>query len=88
LGDSWEHEVVVENHVRASRGLKYAVCLEGQNACPPEDCGGVGGYAELLKALADPKHQEHDRSVVWMGEAFDPTLFDLAAVNTELQRTR
>ena len=45
FGDSWEHEIVVEEFARPPLGLKHAVCLDGQNACPPEDCGGTGGYA-------------------------------------------
>lgn len=86
FGDSWDHEVVVEEHARLPHGLKHAVCLDGQNACPPEDCGGVGGYAELLEAVADPTHEEHDNLLDWVGGAFDPALFDLAAVNIALQR--
>ncbi len=60
FGDSWEHEVIVEDFVRTPFGLKHAVCLDGQNACPPEDCGGAGGYAELLEVLANPEHEEHE----------------------------
>ena len=44
FGDSWEHDVVVEDRSNLRLGLKFAVCLDGQNACPPEDCGGVPGY--------------------------------------------
>jgi hypothetical protein len=86
FGDSWDHEIVVEDTVRLPRGLKHAVCLEGQNACPPEDCGGPRGYAELLAALADPEHAERDELLSWLGAPFDPTAFDLAEVNVALQR--
>ena len=85
FGDSWDHEVVVEDAVRLPWGLRYAVCLDGQNACPPEDCGGVGGYAELLEVLADPSHDEHDDLMQWVGGPFDPAFFDLVAVNVALQ---
>ncbi len=88
FGDSWEHEVVVEEVSRASRGLKHAVCLDGQNACPPEDCGGVPGYAELLEVLADPDHEDHTQFQQWVGGAFDPAVFDLAGVNVALQHLR
>jgi len=70
FGDSWHHSVVVEEFVRLPFGLKHSVCLDGENACPPEDCGGVGGYADLLEALADPAHEEHDHLVAWAGGAF------------------
>ena len=76
FGDSWEHEVVIEEVSRASQGLKH-VCLDGQNTCPPEDCGGVPGYAELLEVLADPDHQDHTQVLQWV--AFDPATCDLPA---------
>ncbi len=60
FGDAWEHEVVVEEATRIPRGLKFAVCLDGQNACPPEDCGGVSGYAEPFEVLADPDQEEQE----------------------------
>jgi Plasmid pRiA4b ORF-3-like protein len=85
FGDSWEHEVVVEAITKATRGLKSAVCVDGQNACPPEDCGGVGGYAMMLEALADPSHEEHDEYLTWVGGAFDPAAFELAEINIALQ---
>jgi Plasmid pRiA4b ORF-3-like protein len=88
FGDSWQHEVVVEDFVRTPRGLKHAVCIDGQNACPPEDCGGVGGYAELLEVLADPEHEEHDHLLSWVGGTFDAIFFDLAGVNVALQHVR
>ena len=88
FGDSWGHEVVVEEATRSSRGLKYAVCIDGQNACPPEDCGGVWGYAELLELLTDPDHEDHDHFRQWVGGPFDPTSFDLVGVNAALQQLR
>jgi hypothetical protein len=88
FGDSWSHDVVVENLVKTSHGLKHAVCLAGENACPPEDCGGVGGYELMLEALADPAHEEHASYLQWVGGPFDATAFDLAAANVALQRVR
>jgi hypothetical protein len=88
FGDNWQHEVVVEEITRTPTGLKHAVCLDGQNACPPEDCGGVGGYERVLEALADPSDEEHDVYLEWVGGSFDPTAFDLAGANAALQRVR
>ena len=59
FGDGWEHDVVIEELTRTSFGLKFAVCLAGQNACPPEDVGGPGGYSDFLDAVSDSKHEEH-----------------------------
>ena len=88
FGDSWDHYVVVERVAQLSQGLTHAVCLEGQNACPPEDCGGSGGYIHLLAALADATHPEHRELLEWVGGPFDPAHFDVAAVNVALQRLR
>jgi hypothetical protein len=68
------------------RCLKFAVCLDGQNACPPEDCGGPSGYEALLAALADPANDEHDSMLLWMGGPFDASGFSLADANAALQR--
>ena len=50
---------MVEKTLSAEPKKKYAICLDGENACPPEDCGGIWGYYELLKAVKNPKHKEH-----------------------------
>jgi hypothetical protein len=88
FGDSWEHEVTIEDLTWSYSGLKHAVCLEGANACPPDDVGGTGGYAEFLGAIADPKHEEHESHLEWIGYPFDPTEFHLGEVNAVLQRVR
>lgn len=81
FGDHWEHLIKVEDLVPPCDGLQPIVCLAGENACPPEDVGGVPGYAEFLAALADPKHEEHASLREWIGYPFNPTAFDVVAVN-------
>ncbi len=76
FGDGWEHEVILENiHDRVS-GRKYPRCLAGARACPPEDCGGVPGYEELLKKIRKPTDEEYEGIKQWLGRAFDPEAFD------------
>ena len=81
FGDGWEHELVVEARTVAGDGQAYPACLAGEGACPPEDCGGVYGFAELKEVLAGPDSAERDEMLEWMDEDFDPTHFDLAAAN-------
>lgn len=88
FGDGWEHEVVIEELSWSYFGLKFAVCIDGQNACPPEDVGGTGGYVEFLEAISDPTHEEHESHLEWVGGSFDPAEFDLANANALLQKVR
>jgi hypothetical protein len=76
FGDNWEHEVLFEGIVDPDPKNKYPICLEGERACPPEDCGGIGGYEHLLEVLADPQHEEYRDMLELVGEDFDPELFD------------
>jgi hypothetical protein len=84
FGDSWEHEVAVEKVLDTGPGKTPPICLAGQRACPPEDCGGTWGYEEMLAALADPNHQEHESYREWVGRAFDPEAFDRDEINDRL----
>lgn len=81
FGDSWEHEVLLERVVDHPAGARYPWVLEGARACPPEDVGGVEGYARFLQAMRDPRHREHEEMQEWHGGALDPAAFDAQAVN-------
>jgi hypothetical protein len=86
FGDSWRHEIVLERTMDAEPKVKYPRCVEGARACPPEDVGGVWGYAEFVEAMADPKHESHAEMKEWIGGKFDPGKFSVEAVNKELRR--
>ena len=88
FGDGWQHDIVVEAILQPAGGMRYPVCVAGKRACPPEDCGGPYGYAELLEALRDPEHPEHEDRVDWIGDGFDPEAFDLDEINALLRRIR
>lgn len=88
FGDSWEHEILLEKVLAPEPGVTYPRCTAGKHACPPEDCGGIWGYAELLEAISDPNHPQHEELSEWLGEDFDPEAFDPVAVNAELRRLR
>jgi hypothetical protein len=76
FGDDWRHELVVEEELDPVPGMRYPICSEGGRACPPEDCGGVWGYAHLLEVLDDPAHPEHRSTVAWAEGRFDPDRFE------------
>ncbi len=87
FGDSWEHVVRVEKILAQKRPTTaFAECTGGARACPPEDCGGVFGYEELLDTLQHPKRKEYAELIEWLGGSFDPEAFDLDRVNKSLRR--
>ena len=84
FGDSWTHIVLVEKVLPAEPGQPYPTCVKAKGNCPPEDCGGVWGFADFVDAMADPKHPEHENLKEWYGGDFDPEAFDLEEVNRML----
>ncbi len=84
FGDDWQHDIRVE-HVVPSVGADTPRLAGGAGACPPEDCGGPLGYAELLDILADPSHEEYAERLEWLGGQFDPQAWDLEATNELLE---
>lgn len=86
FGDGWECDVVVEAIEPRGRDATDPVCLAGKRACPPDDCGGPWGYGNLLAALSDPTHEEHEELAEWMPSGFDPEAFD-ADESTAMMRS-
>lgn len=86
-GDDWRHKVKVEKVVTLDVPIERGVCIDGENACPPEDVGGPPGYEEFLAALADPEHPEHWDLKEWIGGSFDPAAFSVDEVNERLNST-
>jgi len=90
FGDDWRHNIQVEDIGAAEPGVTYPRCLTGRRAAPPEDCGGVWGYAELIEILGDPTHPEYGDRLEWLGlppdsaDEFDPAEFSAAEVNEML----
>ena len=85
FGDGWEHELVLEK-IMDYEGGQLPVCLEGAMACPPEDCGGIWGYYDMLEVLEEPDHPEYEEMQEWLGKNFDPEAFDVDQINRRLRR--
>ncbi len=87
FGDSWEHVITLEKI--QDQTIMHPVCLAGKNACPPEDCGGIWGYYDLVEIVNNPEHDEYEDMRDWLGleegENWDPTYFDLEATNQALK---
>jgi Plasmid pRiA4b ORF-3-like protein len=79
FGDDWQHEILVEDLLDPDPETQYPILVAAKGACPPEDCGGPWGYANLRAILADPSHDQHQAMLEWLG-LNDPSEFDPAAV--------
>ncbi len=83
FGDNWQHDIIVEKILDENEAdKKIPVCIDGERACPPEDCGGIWGYEELLQTRKDKNHQDYEERIIeWLGEDFDPEEFNVEEVN-------
>ncbi len=86
FGDSWQHQITVEKTEPIVSEEKYPTCIKGKGNCPPEDCGGIWGYYELLEAIKNKKHPNHIDMLDWLGGGFDPNEFNIEEINTRLKK--
>lgn len=86
FGDGWSHTIKLEKIAPGLEGDPNLILLEALGRCPPEDCGGVGGYETLLEILADPDHEAYEETLAWCGGPFDPGQPNLPALEAALQR--
>jgi hypothetical protein len=77
FGDDWEHTILFEDILPAGSGIKYPLCVAGKRACPPEDSGGTWGYEDMLETIKDPKNEQYEEILEWLGADFDPDRFKL-----------
>jgi hypothetical protein len=91
FGDNWEHTLTIEVIEEANPAVLYPVCTAGKRATPPEDCGGIWGYADLLNTLASKKGKDYKEMKAWLEdygyENFDPGFFSVELVNENLKKT-
>ena len=84
FGDDWSHLISVEEIMAKDEGFNYPICVGGENACPPEDCGGPHGYVELREKIAKPNHPEYQETIQWLGGYYDPKSFDANRINRDM----
>lgn len=81
FGDSWLHTILLEKILPSDPEQELPFCVTGKRACPPEDCGGMPGYWQMLETLAGPDGEEKTDLLDWLGESFDPAAFSAKEVN-------
>ena len=94
FGDSWSHKIILEGIYLQKDGGKYPSCIDGKRRCPPEDCGGIPGYYNLLDVLNDPEDEEYEDMISWLSNhainyhPYNPEFFDPKNVNFSNSKTR
>lgn len=86
FGEGWRVDIRVEKHVPAVKGQVYPSCIAGERAGPPEDCGGVEAYHDMLAAIAEPHTESGREWLEWLGPQYDANRCDLATINKALRR--
>ncbi len=84
FGDSWYHTLEI---LKVEESTDFFLrCIDGKRACPPEDCGGIYAYNELLDVIKKPSHPEYEDWIEWLGDEFDPAYFSIETINEELAK--
>jgi hypothetical protein len=84
FGDGWAHTIKIERLADPEPEEPYPRLVEVTGRCPPEDCGGPWGYAELLAAIKDPRHERHAELTEWIGDYFDPNADEAESLTAEV----
>lgn len=84
--DGWEHDIILEKVLPPDSRLQIPKCMAGKRNCPPEDCGGIYGYEDMLAVLKQPKHEEYESYIEWLGYKFDPEYFNKDEINRKLKQ--
>jgi hypothetical protein len=84
-GDSWEHTIKIEKIYEPEKDLIAPICIDGARNCPPEDCGSICGYEDILKAINKPTTKAAEELLEWLGDDYDPEEFNIDEINKRLQ---
>ena len=86
FGDPWKVDIRVEKTMAPGKGHHYPLCIAGERAGPPEDCGGLEAYHDMLACLKEPGSDLGREWLAWLGPDFDPNACDLDKVNAALRK--
>ncbi|WP_373461832.1 hypothetical protein [Arthrobacter sp. V4I6] len=80
--------ITVEKILANDGGGELPRSTAGRGAAPAEDSGGTWGWSNIVQAVNDPGHEEHEEYREWLGlqpgETVDPKAFDVDQANEDL----
>jgi hypothetical protein len=85
FGDDWVHTIKVEKILPGENPYGSPFCLEGARNCPPEDCGSIPGYEDIVEAMKNKKTKEAKEFIEWLGAPYDAEYIDIEGINKRLK---
>jgi hypothetical protein len=86
FGEGWQVEIKVEKSMVIEKGTTYPVCLAGERAGPPEDCGGLEAFHDMLACIKEPNTDLGREWLEWLGPDYQPDACDLVKINKALKK--
>jgi hypothetical protein len=92
FGDGWDHDLRLEETAPLAADSR-ARCTGGEGACPPEDVGGVSGYAEVADWVRGGRRpdavpdvfESFEQADDWLPADWHPDTFDVTDTDLRLQ---
>ena len=86
FGEGWQIDIQIEKSGPLEKGVFCPVCIGGERAGPPEDCGGIEAFHDMLACIKEP-HTELGREwIEWLGADYNPEACDLEKINKALKK--
>ena len=86
FGEGWQVEIRVEKSAPAQKGVFYPACLAGERAGPPEDCGGLEAFHDMLACINEPDTDLGREWREWLGPDYHAEQCDLEKLNKALKK--
>ncbi|WP_404424901.1 plasmid pRiA4b ORF-3 family protein [Nibricoccus sp. IMCC34717] len=88
FGEGWQVEVRVEGVRPMEKHVHYPTCIGGERAGPPEDCGGLDAFHDMLECIKEPNTDLGREWVEWLGPDYNPELCDVEKINKALKKLK
>jgi hypothetical protein len=86
FSEGWVVDIRVDKPIAMEKGLRYPHCVSGERAGPPEDCGGIEAFHDMLACLREPETELGREWREWIGPDYNPDVCNLTKINQALRR--
>ena len=86
FGEGWQIDIKVEKSGPVEKKRVYPICTGGERAGPPEDCGGVEAFHDMLTCSKEPDTDLGREWLEWLGPDYEPAVCDVAKITRALRK--